>query len=161
MAQMGLRYSRAGLEQYMGVSKNKATAWIKGQRPSADDLQKFVELFGFSAHWLLTNKGEPLQDDQAAVRETRAKYQSKYLDERERAIEARDHASRLKAELVDQQERILRSVSRELVSEGVSERIIYRVHAAVMDYKSQGHDHQGRPITEPGDPGARIPQPEK
>jgi hypothetical protein len=110
-------------------------------------------------------------------RESHANYYEKYCDERDRAVRAERevnrverealHAERradeLKRRLVDQQERILHSVMVELKNEKVDPEVIARVHAAIVDYSSTAGtcDTCGRPVTEPGDTGARLPQPER
>lgn len=62
----GKSYSLVSMAGLLDVSRGKVQAWERGQRPSADDLQKMAEVLGFSPAWLLLEDGEP--EDTYAIR---------------------------------------------------------------------------------------------
>lgn len=55
----GCNPNAAGLRKCLDLSVGKSLAWSKGQWPSADDLLKLHEKFGFSPLWLLSGEGDP------------------------------------------------------------------------------------------------------
>ncbi|MHC1701817.1 MAG: XRE family transcriptional regulator [Humidesulfovibrio sp.] len=62
----GKSYSLASMAGLLGASRGKVQAWERGQRPSADDLQKMAEVLGLSPAWLLLEEGEP--EDMLTIR---------------------------------------------------------------------------------------------
>jgi phage repressor protein C with HTH and peptisase S24 domain len=55
----GHKITYQNMADLLNVSKGKVEAWHKGQRPSADDLEKIGKKLGLSAHWLLYGEGQP------------------------------------------------------------------------------------------------------
>ncbi|MDD8013456.1 MAG: hypothetical protein PHX05_08275 [Acidobacteriota bacterium] len=57
----GIKYSLAQVDTYLGITRGKSRAWAKGQRPSANDLEKLATKLHLSALWLLMGEGPPEQ----------------------------------------------------------------------------------------------------
>lgn len=58
----GEKYSHRAAAEYLGVTPQKYTAWIKsGQRPVAEDMRMLAREHEFSANWLLLGVGDPLE----------------------------------------------------------------------------------------------------
>lgn len=66
LAKKGVKYSQQSLASLLGVTKGKIQAWEKGQRPSADDLERIGRILGISAEWLLFREG-PISPDAPRV----------------------------------------------------------------------------------------------
>jgi phage repressor protein C with HTH and peptisase S24 domain len=55
----GKGFTYANTASLLNVKKGRVENWLKGQRPSADDLQNIGETLGLSADWLLYGEGDP------------------------------------------------------------------------------------------------------
>ncbi len=58
-AKQGKNFSLSNLDIFLDVTRGKSRAWARGQRPSANDLQKIAKKLDLSAEWLLLGKGDP------------------------------------------------------------------------------------------------------
>ncbi|MFV0423766.1 hypothetical protein [Oleidesulfovibrio sp.] len=56
--------SLAQLDELLEITRGKSRAWDKGQRPSADDLEKIARVLGFAPSWLLLREGPPFTNEQ-------------------------------------------------------------------------------------------------
>jgi transcriptional regulator with XRE-family HTH domain len=154
------RYTLSALEKDLDVTRGKSSAWRRGQKPAADDLAKLAEIFDFSPTWLLTGEGQPLKSDTnrpIATHEPPDEYRTRYLDEKEKRLQAKEEMLEIKAQLADQQERIVRAVSQELRRANVDDAVIVRVLGAVMNYDTDNGERWPGEI-EIGDAGARRAQ---
>ncbi|HEU6437769.1 MAG TPA: hypothetical protein VE028_09975 [Nitratidesulfovibrio sp.] len=51
----------------LGITKGRACAWERGQRPNADDLETIARKLYLSGHWLLLGEGDPEGQAQPAT----------------------------------------------------------------------------------------------
>lgn len=58
-ASKNVKPTNAGFCELLGISTGKFQAWRMGQWPSAEDLVRLHEVFGFSYIWLITGEGDP------------------------------------------------------------------------------------------------------
>jgi phage repressor protein C with HTH and peptisase S24 domain len=61
--------SLAQLDELLEITRGKSRAWDKGQRPSADDLEKIARVLGFAPSWLLLREGAPFAKEQTPTRD--------------------------------------------------------------------------------------------
>ena len=59
LVEKNIPFTYKDAELFLCVSKNKWQAWAKGQRPSADDLQKIAAKLDLNPEWLLMGTGDP------------------------------------------------------------------------------------------------------
>lgn len=59
LAKSGTSYSLNRAAAYLGVGIGRVRAWTRGQRPSADDLERIGRRLHLSARWLLFGEGVP------------------------------------------------------------------------------------------------------
>lgn len=67
MKQEGLEAYQAkgvtGLSEYLGIKRGKVYSWQSGRMPAMEDLSILKDRLGLSSEWLITQTGEPREED--------------------------------------------------------------------------------------------------
>lgn len=101
-ASKNVQATRTGFCELLGATRGKLQNWIKGQWPSAEDLEAMHKTLGFSYRWLVTGEGDPF-DEGSAPREANLSEAGMRIRELERENAA------LRSRLKDETEHDLRT----------------------------------------------------